>query len=540
MKEKPIINTFEDGSKIWNHTFDTFKVKVYVPTTDLPEKTINYGFDAPYLLVFEDIELDNDEAKQYAEQNGLADIASANASSVVYIYPTCSGGWKNATDALWIELISKSKIHEYYEDGYAILNNRFTKECEGYAIRGAIYRTYLFGKNSSADYIATHLLKTIEGDGLWGKADIIPAGCVLEGLSVSPDIQRRDMPITSINNTASIDAYIKEHTDYYYNKSSDYSTIYYDFLNKTHRWGWHGELKTTPDLNEIGMLEEPNVITIPTSDDNVSIFKGTKSYDMGYISYYNKGLFDKGPAPLLLCFHGGGDSAKYIAKIAEWYRVANKHDFLLVCVENHLNITATEIVSLTNHLKSKYAIDESRIYATGFSMGGCKSWDLYQEYPNVFAGLAPMDATFDVGHNIFDNKVSKEINKDTLVPIFYAGGEITPLPELPFQAQKCLDRMAYVLDVNNATKSYNVKLEDKESWENSIWGINGDYSETDYDEEQQGTLTMQYFLSNDNNCYTVFASIDNQGHECRYHTCEHAWSFLSKFIRTDEGIQIIK
>ena len=34
-------------------------------------------------------------------------------------------------------------------------------------------------------------------------------------------------------------------------------------------------------------------------------------------------------------------------------------------------------------------------------MGGCKTWDLYQEYPDVFAAVAPMDATFDVGCNLF-------------------------------------------------------------------------------------------------------------------------------------------
>ena len=51
-----------------------------------------------------------------------------------------------------------------------------------------------------------------------------------------------------------------------------------------------------------------------------------------------------------ICFHGGGDSAKHIAKVSEWYRVAKDHNFLLICVENHLNSTATEMIELIDIL----------------------------------------------------------------------------------------------------------------------------------------------------------------------------------------------
>ena len=42
---------------------------------------------------------------------------------------------------------------------------------------------------------------------------------------------------------------------------------------------------------------------------------------------------------------------------------------------------SNEVVSLIDHLCEEYAIDEERIYATGFSMGGIKSWDLFQQCP---------------------------------------------------------------------------------------------------------------------------------------------------------------
>ena len=208
-----------------------------------------------------------------------------------------------------------------------------------------------------------------------------------------------------------------------------------------------------------------------------------------------------------------------------------RNRFLLITVENHLNSTATEMVEFLAHLRQKYPIDESRIYASGFSMGGCKSWDLFQEYPSLFAALAPMDATFEVGLNVFGKEAPCEINKDVPVPVFYAGGEITPLPELPFQAEKCVDRIRNLFAVNEVKKPYTAELSDVVNWVNPIWGIDGDSTETFYDESRDSVLTVHYFESRDGVVRTALASISGQGHECREHTCEQAWKFMSRFMR---------
>lgn len=533
MQNKPNVNIYEDGSKMWSHTFENFKAKVYVPVSRVKDNVINYGFAAPYLLVFEENESDEPSAKSLADGNGLAEIAAGFDSSVVFIYPTCKGGWENATEELFTEIIANSKIHECYEDGYAILNNRFTKSCDGYAIRGAIFRTFLFGKGKSADYIAGKLIKTVKGEGLWGPADVAPTACILEGLSDKPLVGRKDMPIVSVGNSVEINEYIMDAVeDCYIDATANYPVIFDEFLRHYKRWGWDGTLEESPDFDELGMVEEMVVETLKTSPDNMSKDKGTKEHKVGYIAYYNKHIFQNGPVPMLLCFHGGGDSAMFIAQVAEWYKVAHDFDFLLICIEDHLNSTASEMIELLDKLGKRYNIDRSRVYATGFSMGGCKTWDIYQEYPKYFAALAPMDATFDVGFNVYGNKVEKEINRDERVPVFYAGGEETPLPELPFQAQKCLDRIAYVLKINGAKKAEEyskLKFEDAESWENRIWGLNGDREEKLYDPSRDSTLTIQYFDSEDGNCYCAFGSVSKQGHDCRHHTCEQAWKFMSKF-----------
>ena len=167
-------------------------------------------------------------------------------------------------------------------------------------------------------------------------------------------------------------------------------------------------------------------------------------------------------------------------------------------------------------------------------MGGCKSWDMYQEYPKVFAAVAPMDATFEVGLNAYGQPV-ENYNQDTIVPVFYVGGEQTPLPELPFQAQKCTDRMGYVLRVNKAKAKYDVNFEDQSNWENPIMGINGDLIRKEKDENRGSVLTMHLFESENGCCYSIFGSGSPQQHEMRWLNCENAWKFFSQFRRLANG-----
>ena len=163
-------------------------------------------------------------------------------------------------------------------------------------------------------------------------------------------------------------------------------------------------------------------------------------------------------------------------------------------------------------------------------MGSGKTWDLYQEYPEVFAGIMPCSALFPVYTSFFGKPVKENINKTVAVPVFYSGGEKSHLPELPFQADSSLERVKYVAEVNKLKKNFGeVLFENKDNWEDPIWGIPGDRIEKIRDESRDAVLTVHYYDSEDGVCRTAFASIDNQIHECRHHSCEEAWKFISKF-----------
>ena len=147
-----------------------------------------------------------------------------------------------------------------------------------------------------------------------------------------------------------------------------------------------------------------------------------------------------------------------------------------------------------------------------------------------------MDATNDLGLDSYGNPV-ENMNQDILTPVFYVGGVDSPLPEMPFQAQKCIDRVAYTFGVNKVVTEYDVSMDDIADWVNKVWGISGDltYEVTDKKAFLDSTLEVNLFASEDGKYYTAFTDATNQSHEVYARNSRAAWDFLSQFSRNADG-----
>ncbi|MBR3341122.1 MAG: hypothetical protein IKG30_05840 [Clostridiales bacterium] len=530
MMERPQVSDC-NGGRCWEHGFDSFTMKVFVPDNDLDGQTNNYGFRAPLLLVFEEEKQDMESAVRFAHETGLSDIAARYDSSVLFIYPASEDGWAGACSSVYADVISEIKMIQVYRDGIVEDFNFFTNTFEGYYARGAIFRADIYSFGASADFVAKNLLKKQEGQYLWGPGEITPAMCSMERLSVVPDIERTDIAILSVGNSEKINESFSVCDNLLIKDKAEYGKDFDSFVKKFKMWCGHIEIE--PDFIELGMTEDTGYVTVKTSPDNDFLPVKTPEHKVGYFAYYNNGLLDKGNVPLVVGFHGGGDSSMYLTYVAGWWEVARKYDFLFVSIENHQFVTATEAKEVIDTLLQRYPVDPSRIYATGFSMGSGKTWDLYQEYPEILAGIMPASALFPVYTTFFGKPVTDRLNKTVPVPVFYSGGEKSHLGELPFHADTCLERVKYVAEVNGLRKTFeNVSFDDKDNWEDPVWGLPGDRIEKVYDPSRDATLTIHYFESEDGICRTAFSSVSNQVHECRQHSIENAWKFISQFSRS--------
>ena len=555
---KVIVEITQTEGYITTFDLDGNEVKVYQPKDKMESDIVNHGYSAPLFIVFGDGKFTKEEAEEYAQVNKIAALAQENGAVIVFVDPKTT--WQEEGPGVYENVMNKTKIKQWgfshgilYDDKkprnhfeeMAMKNDpHFDPEPE-YFIFASPVATYVYGEKAGADYIATHYLKKVSGKasmGDLGFADITMTGVTLKDLSVMPDVEVDDISIVSVNNSKQInDVFNASNNRVAVCDTLDVIGQYDEYLGDYKRWA--GKIRKSINYRKEGIIMKPQRTTLAVSPDNH--FNGVEgsTHEVAYVLFYDKdlNLYDEDHKfPLLLCFHGGGDTAIATAIIGEWPQIAKKNHFMLCAVEMHLAVTATETMEIVKRLIDSYAIDESRIYATGFSMGGIKSWDFYQEYPDSMAAIAPMCATVDVGENTQFSK-SFRLNEDTMVPVFYVGGEESPLAELPFQDQKCVNRIAYTFKLNQVVKPYDVKFEDKEQWSDKVYGIEGDHSFTLHDEDfPDSVTTVRDFLSTDGKCYTRLVSVSKQKHEIRPFTCALAWDFLKQFRRNKDGkIEII-
>lgn len=519
------------GGYVSSFTITEHQIYVYRPEDKMNANIINYGYSAPLLLVFPDEKLERQKAVEFVCEKGIDKVAQNNGGAVVIVNPLES--WDNEKYGLYEEVLAETRVGQISFSHGMI----YDAEARQYNIFASPAKTVVYGYGKGADYIGQNYIKETTGQSSMsylGGSDITMTAAVLEKLSVKPEVQDRNIILVSVNNSSSIDSQLGRQSDQFHQAEGSFDRIFEEYIDSWQRW--NGKVAESFNLKKSGLVMNTHVFDIDTSPDNRAV--SGSFHRIGAVVFQRQD--SKGKKPLVFCFHGGGDTALATATIAGWPQLARQEDFILCATEMHMYSTATEIMDVLAKLKEIYEIDESRIYATGFSMGGIKTWDMFQEYPQVFAALAPMAGTVLVGRNSQFRK-APVLNEDVPVPVFYSGGQSSDLRELPVQSQDVVERINYLFEVNKVNMPFEMSMARRNEWQDSVYGYQADIVEEFTDPRNPDSLTtIRYYYSEDGRIITALCSITRHAHEIRPFTVNLAWQFMKKYSRGADGSIVIK
>ncbi|WP_179134056.1 alpha/beta hydrolase family esterase [Halobacillus massiliensis] len=187
----------------------------------------------------------------------------------------------------------------------------------------------------------------------------------------------------------------------------------------------------------------------------IQVIKETMpSKDGERVYYYTLPESNKGPVPLVFCFHGAGSSAKHHMALTTWYerqwieeacfvfpealmveqnkpmtRQWNEGRNKNLSCQNEIN-DAGFILNIIDVFSKKKVIDEEKIFLNGFSNGSAFSLKLAIEYPEKFAGVG------GVGGPVVKEIAEKTHWKQPMPLIFFMGEKD---PVVPFDGNYTSD-----------------------------------------------------------------------------------------------------
>jgi dienelactone hydrolase len=142
------------------------------------------------------------------------------------------------------------------------------------------------------------------------------------------------------------------------------------------------------------------ISVIPRQQDRFSSIKtAAGEYLQTWVEYVPKEVLEgkaaPGSVPLVMAFHGGGDDPEAFVEEIGWLELANQKRFIMVAPEHQAldNTPAMgeSLLALANYMMKTYpAVDASRIYASGYSMGGIATLSISTSHPRLLAAAVNM------------------------------------------------------------------------------------------------------------------------------------------------------
>lgn len=176
--------------------------------------------------------------------------------------------------------------------------------------------------------------------------------------------------------------------------AEEFAQAWDNLFSETRRWSndTNGTYQARVDFAVRGFVAH-------VKDDSLGVNNGFPHTWYEYVPPQLRGSKEK--APLVFYFHGIGCVPLYGVEQSGWHDIADRDGFIVVfpgpAVNKMWNVWDDPILpsdhafvlALLEHMKKTYAIDETRVYVTGFSMGGMMTHAMACAYPELFAAAAP-------------------------------------------------------------------------------------------------------------------------------------------------------
>lgn len=299
-------------------------------------------------------------------------------------------------------------------------------------------------------------------------------------------------------------------------------------------------------------------------DSSLGVNNGFPHTWYEYIPPQLRGTQEK--VPLVFYFHGVNCVPLYGAEQSNWHDVADKENFIVVypapAVMKAWNIYNDPslpcdfdfVLALIEHMKEVHPIDETRIYATGFSMGSMMTQAITAVYPEVFAAGAPCNAFnfayFKTPAQLLGGVVkgvdvsklkdystqkmmadAKRAEKDFRMPLFHNAGyndatiALWPVDETTDDAR--MQTIDYWKQINNIPT-------DNVLDPSTLTGLAADES---FYEDAEERIYHQRWHSNDEGHPVLYElmTVKRMPHAILPVQIEYAWNFVKKFRRMPDG-----
>jgi poly(3-hydroxybutyrate) depolymerase len=255
-----------------------------------------------------------------------------------------------------------------------------------------------------------------------------------------------------------------------------------------------------------------------------------------FFTYLPEGMNKKDAAGLPVVFsdHGRGEPSWIFSTKNGWDKLADEtKEFILVLPDSPQNIWLLErdgevFGKIIDKLYEVYSIDKTRVYLTGFSMGGIITRQVGNHYPELFAAISPWSAPFA---DSFEELLSRGYE----LPCFIITGDNDEKVPLWDNLDSLLEDM---LKVNNCSIK---EAEPRIHMRFIPDGVyNGDNFYTQKNKYTDGGRFQTFFYKNsDGKVRVCFTLMKDMPHGAIYDQSRAAWAFLKRFSRPEGSKNVI-